>query len=217
MKKCRFEDQIDDYLMNRLEEGERDIFEEHYFNCASCFQKLEERNELLSAIKSRGAWIFKEEPALGRRSLLPTFERIYSFFTPRQWATAAISAAVLLVVVFGVLPQFRESAPQFYLSENEVFRGASLSLISPVIDVKTVPSFFEWRQLGGQDVEYKIYVYNEELLWTATTRETRIEVPDNIKQLMVAGQTYSWQVKAFSAKGTLIAVSSKVQFQVAGD
>jgi hypothetical protein len=121
------------------------------------------------------------------------------------------------VVVFGVLPQFRESAPQFYLSENEVFRGASLSLISPVIDVKTVPSFFEWRQLGGQDVEYKIYVYNEELLWTATTRETRIEVPDNIKQLMVAGQTYSWQVKAFSAKGTLIAVSSKVQFQVAGD
>jgi len=31
---------------------------------------------------------------------------------------------------------------------------------------------------------------------------------------MVAGQKYSWQVKAFSPKGTLIAVSSRVQFQV---
>ncbi len=213
MKKCKFEDQIDSYLLNRLEGGDRDYFEEHYFNCTSCFQKIEERNELISAIKTRGTWIFKEEPATERKTFVPAFEKIYSFFTPRQWATAAISAAFLLVAVFGILPQLRKSTPQFYLSENEVVRGESLSLISPIIDVKTVPSFFEWRQLG-QDVEYKIYVYNEKLLWTASTKETRIDVPEDIKQLMVAGQKYSWQVRAFSSKGTLIAVSSKVQFQV---
>lgn len=213
MKKCEFEDQIDNYLLNRLEGGDRDNFEEHYFNCTSCFQKMEERNELISAIKSRGAWIFKEEPVPERKTLVPTFEKIYSFFTPRQWAAAAISAAFLLVAVFGILPQLRKSTPQFYLSENEVVRGESLSLISPIIDVKTVPSFFEWRQLA-QDVEYKIYIYNDKLLWTASTKETRIDVPEDIKQLMVVGQKYSWQVRAFSSKGTLIAVSSKVQFQV---
>jgi hypothetical protein len=213
MKKCRFEGQIDHYLLNKLEGNEKDIFEEHYFNCSSCFQKLEERNELLSTIKTRGAWIFKAEPAPERKSYVPTFEKIYSFFTPRQWATAAISAALLLVAVFGILPQFRQSTPQFYLSDTEVVRGSSLSLISPVIDVRGVPSFFEWRQLG-QAVEYKIYVYNEKLLWTASTRETKIDVPEDIKQLMVAGHKYAWQVRAFSAKGTLIAVSSRVQFQI---
>jgi hypothetical protein len=213
MKKCKFEDQIDNYLLNRLEGGDRDKFEEHYFNCTNCFQKIEERNDLIAAIKSRGASIFKEEPVPERKTFVPTFEKIYSFFTPRQWATAAISAALLLVAVFGILPQFRKSTPQFFLSENEVVRGESLSLISPIIDVKVVPSFFEWKQLG-QDVEYKIYIYNDKLLWTASTKENRVDVPEDIKQLMVAGEKYSWQVRAFSSKGTLIAVSSKVQFQI---
>jgi hypothetical protein len=31
---------------------------------------------------------------------------------------------------------------------------------------------------------------------------------------MVAGQRYSWQVKAFSKQGTLIAVSSRIRFTV---
>jgi len=213
MKKCKFEDQIDNYLLNRLEGGDRDKFEEHYFNCTSCFEKMEERNELIATIKTRGALIFKEEPMPERKSFVPAFEKVYSFFTPRQWATAAISAALILVAVFGVLPQFKRSTPLFYLSENEAVRGESLSLISPIIDVRTAPSSFEWRQLG-QDVEYKIYVYNDKLLWTASTRQTKIDVPEDVKLLMVAGEKYSWQVKAFSAKGTLIAISSKVQFQI---
>jgi hypothetical protein len=216
MNKCKFEDQIDNYLLDRLEGGDKDRFEEHYFNCSSCFQKMEERNELVAAIKTRGAWIFKEEPAPARKSYVPSFEKVYSYFSPRQWATVGISAAIFLVAIFGILPQFKRSTPQFYLSENEVVRGESLSLISPVIDVRAVPSFFEWRQLG-QDVDYKIYVYNQKLLWTTSTKETKINVPEDVKQLMVAGHKYSWQVRAFSAKGNLIAVSSRVQFQIKGD
>jgi hypothetical protein len=34
MKPCRFEDRIDDYLLNRLPEDQTAEFEEHYFNCA---------------------------------------------------------------------------------------------------------------------------------------------------------------------------------------
>ena len=216
MNKCKFEDQIDSYLLNKLEGGDKDIFEEHYFNCTSCFRKMEERNELITAIKARGAWIFKEEPVPERKSLVPTFERVYSYFTPRQWATVGISAAVLLVAVFGILPLFRGPAPQFYLSETEVVRGESLSLISPIIDVKMAPSFFEWRELG-QDVEYKIFIYNQKLLWTASTKETRIDVPEDVKLMMVPGYKYSWQVRAFSPKGALIAVSSRVQFEIKGN
>jgi len=213
MKKCQFEDQIDSYLLNKLEGGDRDIFEEHYFNCPSCFQKMEERNETISAIKTRGLWIFKEEPGPEKKALVPAFEKITTFFTPRQWATVAAAAALLLVTIFGVLPQFRGSAPQFVLSEKDIVRGKTLSLISPIIDIKTAPEFFEWTKLGG-DVEYKIYVSNHGLLWTEATKGARIAVPDEIRRLMTAGQKYSWQVRAFSTKGTLVAVSSRVQFQI---
>jgi hypothetical protein len=213
MKKCAFEDQIDNYLLNRLEGNEKDQFEEHYFNCQSCFRLIEERNELISTIKSRGVWIFREDSVADRKPSVPVWDKVFAYFTPRQWATVGAAAAILLVVVFGILPRFQGTSPQFVLSENEIVRGESLTLLSPVIDVRNVPFYFEWRELGT-DVEYKIFVYNSSLLWTATTKDTRIAVPEDIRQLMVAGQRYSWQVKAFSAKGTLIAVSSKVQFQI---
>jgi hypothetical protein len=213
MKKCQYADQIDDYLLNRLEGAAKDQFEEHYFNCPSCFRMMEERDALVSTIKDRGAWIFKEESAAERTDWVPAWKRALASFTPRQWATVGMAAAVVLFAVFGILPRFQSQTPQFVLSDNEIVRGESLTLISPVIDVLSVPSYFEWRKLG-EDVEYKIYVYNGSLLWTASTRDIRIPVPDEVKQQMVAGQKYSWQVKAFSPKGTLIAVSSRVQFQV---
>ncbi|MGQ9673229.1 MAG: zf-HC2 domain-containing protein [Candidatus Aminicenantales bacterium] len=213
MKKCPFEEQIDHYLLNRLEGEEKDIFEEHYFNCPVCFQKMQEKDEIIAAIKSRGAWIFKEEPSAQKKELVPSFERVFSLFTPRQWATVAIVASLVLITVFGVLPQLRKSMPQFVLNDHEVVRGKTLSLISPVIDVSTVPAYFEWTKLG-ENIEYRISIYNEKLLWTTTTPENRIALPEEVQKLMTAGQKYSWQVRAFSDKGTLIAVSSRVHFQI---
>jgi hypothetical protein len=213
MKRCMFEDQIDSYLLNKLEGQEKESFEEHYFNCPSCFRQMEERDALISTIKHRGAWLFKDEAASEQRNWVPAWKRARSSFTPRQWATVGVAAAALLLVVFGVLPQFRGPAPQFVLSETEVVRGESLTLMSPIIDVKSVPTFFEWKSLG-QEVEYKISLYNGGLLWSAVTRDSRIAVPEEIRQRMLPGQRFAWQVRAFSARGTLIAVSSKVQFQI---
>ena len=212
MKKCLFADQIDDYLLNKLEGEAKEQFEEHYFNCPSCFRQMEEQDVLVSTIKSRGAWIFKE-PASKEREWVPAWKRALSSFTPRQWATVVVAAAALLLVVFGVLPQFRDSSPQFVLSETEVVRGESLTLMSPIIDVRSVPAFFEWKSLG-LEVEYKISLYNGGLLWSAVTRESRISIPEETRQRMLPGQRFAWQVRAFSGNGTLIAVSSKVQFQI---
>jgi len=93
-------------------------------------------------------------------------------------------------------------------------RGGSIRLISPVIAVDAIPSQFRWESLG-EDVEYKIEIYNHELLWGATTSNNFIALPQEVRERMVTGEKYSWQVKAFSAEGSLIAVSSKVQFPVA--
>ena len=213
MKTCRYEDWIDRYLLGRLGEKETAEFEEHYFNCPPCFAKLSERDEVLSVLKSdRTVFAAEERPAIETRKAA-WYERAVRLLTPRQWALAG-AAAALLVAVLTFSPLLRNGSPEFVLDGDETVRGSSLTLISPVKDLGSVPAYFEWRPLGD-DVWYQISVYNGTLLWKTTTPHSRLALPDDVKALMTAGETYSWQVKAFSFKGTLIAVSSKVQFTIA--
>lgn len=212
MKTCRYEGWTDKYLLGKLDGKETGEFEEHYFNCAPCFAKLAERHEVVGVLKrDRSVFAAEERPAIETRKAA-WYDRAFAFFTPRQWALAG-AAAALLVAVLTVTPLFRNAPPEFVLNGEDTVRGSSLTLISPVIDIGSVPAYFEWRPLGA-DVEYQVSIYNGKLLWKTATRDSRISLPDDVKALMTSGQKYSWQVKAFSPQGTLIAVSSRVQFTI---
>ena len=212
MTECKYEGLIDRYLLNRMGEGERNGFEEHYFNCASCFAKMAERDEVISVLKrERSVFAAEERPAIETRTAA-WHDRVFAFFTPKQWVLAG-AAAALLVAVLIVTPLLRDTAPEFVMNGDETVRGGSLTLISPVIDINAVPAYFEWKKLG-EDVEYQVSIYNAKLLWKTSTTDNTVSLPDDVKSRMVAGQRYSWQVKAFSKQGTLIAVSSRVQFTV---
>lgn len=209
MRKCKNDSQIDDYLTDRLTEEKKEEFETHYFNCSLCFKKMQERSELISVVKAKGDSIFQNLRL--ETNNRPSFvERFLSSLTPKQWAVAAISACALIVIAFGVMPNLKSQAPQFMI-DNQVVRGGSLTLISPVIDIQTIPSEFKWDNLG-EGVEYKISVYNETLIWEERTENNSISLPEDIQERMKAGEKYSWEVKAFSKEGSLIAVSSRVQF-----
>lgn len=213
MKMCKYKHLIDDYLFDRLDDEKKKKFEEHYFNCPYCFEKMVERDELISLIKQKGDGIFQDEYVVEERKGATWFEKIVSFFTPKQWALIPVYTALLLIVVFILIPYFKPAPPQFFISEDRV-RGESITLISPVIDIKTVPSKFEWKD-SGEDVEYKIYIYDDgEKLWTTTTKDNFIVLPEKVRKRMTLGEKYSWEVKAFSPKGTLIALSSKVHFKI---
>jgi len=211
MKKCNFENLIDEYLFDRLDERQKETFEEHYFNCPQCFEKMEERSEMIAVIKIQGSEIFRDvyAPAKTRRSRL---EPVLAFLTPRQWTMAAVSAALILVVAIGIIPNLKTSPPEFFINDDLV-RGSSITLISPVINnLNQVPSEFRWQSLG-ENSEYKLFIYHqEELLWSTTTTDNFVTLSETIKALMAPGKKYSWQIKAFSPEGTLIAVSSRVQF-----
>lgn len=213
MRKCKFADLIDDYLLNRLAGENKEKFEEHYFNCHYCFEKTMERDELISVIKSKGDIIFKDEYVAEEAKGETWLEKITSFLTPKQWAMVTVSACLFFVILFGVIPNLKTSSPQFFINEDLV-RGASITLISPVFETQTVPSQFEWKKLG-EDLEYKIYIYdNGDVLWKETTKENFIVLPGEIKNLLTSGEKYSWQVKAFSPEGVLVSVSSRVQFKI---
>lgn len=214
MKKCEFEDWIDDYLLNRLDEKKKEKFEEHYFNCLHCFERMEERNELISVVKNKGSMIFQEEHARKKAEVPFWFENVVSFLTPKQWAMAGVSAVLVLLAIFFIIPNLKTTTPQFIMNDDTV-RGEPIILLSPLKDIKIVPSKFRWMKLG-KDVEYRIYIYDSELLWTSTTKDNAISLPEEVKQQMKAGEKYSWQVKAFSQEGSLIAVSSQAEFRIFG-
>jgi len=207
MSTCKFEDLIDAYLLNKLSEEERSRFEEHYFNCPACFQKMVERDEMISAIKWKGHEIFADMMEEEQFRKAPWWERAAAFMGPRQWVTAAVTAALVLVVVLAVLPTFRSSPPQFFLDDDQT-RGRAITLISD-----SIPGRFEWQAVPDA-VEYKILIENHEPLWQDSTPDNYTTIPEEIKAKMVPGRKYFWQVKAFSPEGRLIAVSSRVQFQV---
>jgi len=217
MKECKYDDLIDGYLLNKLDREERENFEEHYFNCQHCFEKMVEREELIAVVKNKGQMVFADEERQEEKKEVLFIEKILSFLTPRQWAYAAISVALVLVILLNVIPLLKKTPqPPFFLDldKEERVRGESISLISPVIDIKTVPSQFMWDPLGD-DVEYKISIYfNHQPFWTATTKESTISLPEDVKNRMEASRKYSWQVKAFSPQGILMAVSPKVQFKI---
>jgi hypothetical protein len=217
MIKCNFDNLIDDYLLNKLDKKERENFEEHYFNCEHCFEKMVARDELVAIIKNKGQMIFADEERQEEKKEVFFIEKIFSSLTPRQWAYAAVSVALVLLVLLNVVPLLKKTTlPPFFLDldKEERIRGNSLSLISPVIDIKYVPSQFMWAPLGD-NVDYKISIFfNHNPFWTATTKESTISLPEEIKNRMQASGKYSWQVKAFSPQGTLLAVSPKVQFKI---
>ena len=213
MKMCKCEHLIDDYLFDRLDDEKKKKFEEHYFNCPYCFEKMVERDELISLIKQKGDGIFQDEYVVEEGKGATWFEKIVSFFTPKQWALIPVYTALILIAVFIFFPYFKPAPPQFFISEETV-RGESITLIAPIIDINIVPSKFEWKD-SGKDVEYKIYIYDNGFkLWTTTTKDNFIVLPEKVKKRMTLGKKYSWEVKAFSPEGTLIAISSKVHFKI---
>ena len=53
-KKCRYENYIDGYLLDRLKPEDQAEFEEHYFICPHCFAKLDQQSEIVQILRKEG-------------------------------------------------------------------------------------------------------------------------------------------------------------------
>jgi hypothetical protein len=209
MRKCKFEDLIDNYLLNGLDGGKKKKFEEHYFNCPYCFEKMVERDELISIIKYKGDMIFQDGYVVEERKGATWVEKIVSLLTPKQWTATAVSACLFLIICclfLYVIPNRGPTPPPFSITDDSIERGTQ-------IKIKVIPSKIEWSRLG-EDVEYKIYIYdNGDKLWSTTTKENFIVLPEEVKRRMTLGEIYSCEVKAFSPQGPLKA-SGKTEFKI---
>ncbi|HYA49069.1 MAG TPA: hypothetical protein VEG35_05155 [Burkholderiales bacterium] len=214
MSKCRYEDKIDDYILNRMEPKEQTDFEEHYFICRSCFDKMSERNEIVQILKEEGV-LSPPEPAKAERARLRAWpEQVFGSLTPLRLAVAGVSVGVVLLAAWILIPRSGSVPPPLVLTGDGTVRGGSIAVLSPVAEVAEVPAFLEWKAVG-EDIEYKVTLAGKSPLMSASTKETRIILPDEIKTKMKPGQTYYWQVQAFRDDGALVAESGRIKFKIA--
>jgi|GEM_PF-4010806 len=99
MKKCEFEKQIDNYLLDRLSEKEKSAFEEHFFNCPICSKELIFREKILETIREKGREIFTD---IISQTHIPTkiylFNKFTQFFRVRKWVFASL---IIFLLIFG--------------------------------------------------------------------------------------------------------------------
>jgi anti-sigma factor RsiW len=222
MRPCEQEAKIDAYLLGKLSQAESEAFEEHYFNCPTCFQKTFARNELVDVIKYKGARIFapEEEARAARRPVVETpkvslWERITDFLTPRPWVAVAAAAAILLVVVVGIIPRSNPSAPIFTAIEDATVRGAAVEVVAPAGTLAQAPTELAWKAFSGA-AEYGVSVFRgAEIVWSATTKDVRQALPKSLVRDLAAGAAFTWQVKAYAADGTMLGASARAEFRVA--
>ncbi|MFO7866946.1 MAG: zf-HC2 domain-containing protein [Candidatus Aminicenantes bacterium] len=207
MKANEFRELVDDYLFNRLSPEKKEQFEQHYFNCPSSFQYLQERRELIFTVKTYKEQIFQDSPDHQPDTSSSLLDRIFAFLTPRQWAAAAAASAVVIFLALVLIPSLQSPGPEFFLDQDTV-RGESITLITDAI-----PTQFRWEKIG-ENIQYQISIYNHTLIWQETTRNNFISLPGSVKEKLTPGKNYFWQIKAFSPEGTLLAESSKIQFPV---
>lgn len=61
MKKCDYEHYIDEYLLDKLKPEDQAEFEEHYFICPHCFEKLDQQSEIVQILRKEGVLATPEE------------------------------------------------------------------------------------------------------------------------------------------------------------
>ena len=198
--------------MEKLSDSEIAEFEEHYFNCPSFFAKIRERNEIMEVMKQKGAFLIAPESGRQTEPRIALGRKVAAFLTPRQWAAVAVAGALLIFVFWGIMPRLKDRAPEFVFTGDETVRGESLVLLAPQGNVKSAPFYFEWKALDA--AEYQVTLFGLGMHWTRTTSETRIVLPDDVRSKLESGRSYSWQVKAYSPQGILLAASAKASFTV---
>jgi TolA-binding protein len=108
---------LEAYLLDRLTEPEREEFEKHYFECASCFSQLQTRLAVQAELR--------HQPVMSARARGASFRLVWA------WTPAFVTAAFLLAV--GI---WWYSAPRHQPSQQA---SAPPAKVSPEASVQSPP------------------------------------------------------------------------------
>jgi TolA-binding protein len=109
---------LESYLLDRLSEPEREEFEKHYFECASCFSQLQTRLAV--------------QAELQRQPAMPARARGASFRLGWAWAPAFVTVALLLAAgIWWYSAQKQQPAQQVSVSPPKTSQEISVPTPPP--------------------------------------------------------------------------------------
>ena len=183
---------IGGYELGLLSEEEKRQFENHLLQCEYCFLSLYQAAPITNLVR--------EEKLAPSQNAEPqeAKEKVPIRFFGRKWAFTAASVLTVIIIAF-IFVWLKGPG-----GEKERLRGhddVSILVISPVGEVTTL-SELRWKPVAGVD-SYDVEIFTEagELVWEGSAKGTHVIPPDSIKEILIPGSTYRWQIKALSAEG----------------
>ncbi len=93
--------------------------------------------------------------------------------------------------------------------------GSILIPISPIGAVSEPPAQFSWRNLKGVRA-YEVEVFDQAmtLIWAGETRETTLEFPAELRDLLIGGDALFYRISAKGRMGKRLLSSEPVLFRL---
>lgn len=205
---------IGSYELGLLTENEKMQFEEHLIDCEHCFQSLYRTAPLASLIREKRLAprekielaVEEEEESLPEP---PNKNRgLHLFRRPWVYATVGLSA-ILIIVLVAILFQ----GPGKQTEQLRGFDDVSILVISPVGEV-TELSELKWKAIAGiGSYDVSIKAETGEVVWTDTVQGSVAILPESVREALIPGGSYTWQVEAETDRGEHLK-SQLVQFRI---
>jgi hypothetical protein len=195
---------IGSYELDILSEDERRQFENHLLECEDCFQNLYQTAPITKLIR---------EGKLAPSQNVDLHEDEYHVpirFFRKKWALAAASVLAVMIIAFVFVWL------QGPVEKTERLRGhddVSILVLFPVGEVTSL-SELRWKSIAGVDFyEVKIFTETRDLVWEGSVQGTKAVLPQSIKDTLIRGRNYFWQVEAKTAKGDRLK-SQTISFKI---
>jgi hypothetical protein len=224
---CLSIERLGRYADGALTPDEQAATAAHLADCLSCQAEL----GLLRAVTSTAVRAGEEEvvrdgmarlaqrdaaSAAVPRAAAPLRRRWLAFGTR---SLVAVAAVVVLGVALGTVYVLRTpQAPRLptdVTTGDEITRSLAVAVRTPVGDQIESPGRFEWLAVE-RAVRYRVRLLEVDRreVWSTFATALAVDLPPDVRMMIVPGRTMLWDVTAYDAAGMVIAESGTQSFRV---
>jgi hypothetical protein len=129
---------------------------------------------------------------------------------------AAAVAAALIIGAVGLEWRHRGAPPiDVSTGAEDTLRSGGITLISPRGDITEAPAQIQWQVVAGAArYEIKLLEVDHTVLWSGSTGDSRIEIPQTARSQIVPAKTLLLQVRAVDSAGRIVAESELSRFRL---
>ncbi len=213
---CLYADDADieqRYLAGKLSENDAEEFERHYFECDTCWNRVQRGAEIKAALQPAT----ESAQPVKRETLQPLPRRRRSF---ASWATP-LAAAAVLVVGIGLWrnrsDRPSENQPAPVAPSIEPTRGASTSLV--VSSHATSDGLVAaWTKAAtAHTYRVRLLAADGSLLFERETADTSVVLPSDSARVSANSGSRFWQIQALDELRKIVATSQLTPVKSPGD